>query len=353
MKKLKIFYKIILYLIIIIIIYFLSIILLNTVYDYKPINEEILFNNQKTNINKVDTSKFSILTWNIGYGGLGSEMDFFYEGGSSVKPSKELFGKYLDGISNLLTEYSSNDFILIQECDYNSRRSYKTNQFEHFSNILSDFTGFYAINYDVKFIPFPLFNPMGRVKSGIATFSKHKPYLVKRCSLPGSYNWPKKIFFLDRCILISKYNINNKNLVIINLHNSAFDDAIEIREKEINFIKDFMVSEYIKGNYVIAAGDWNINPYDFSQQKINNAYSVKSILPALNNTIFDDSWQWIYDNNTPSNRDVNTKYYHGKTATTIIDFFIVSPNIKVNSIKTYDLGFEFSDHNPVELKFDL
>ena len=40
----------------------------------------------------------------------------------------------------------------------------------------------------------------------------------------------------------------------------------------------------------------------------------------------------------------------GKIATST-DGFIVSPNVSVNSVKTMNMGFEYSDHNPVELKF--
>ncbi|NCC70812.1 hypothetical protein EOM09_04470 [bacterium] len=351
MKLIKNFLKIIFLVIIIVIIIFCSIILINTIYDYNPAQEIVLINENTNIANKADTCEFSIISWNIGYCGLGSEMDFFYEGGDNVKPSKELYNKYLNGISKCLSNYSFNDFILLQECDICSKRTYKTDQFKYFSSTLSDFWGFNAINYDVKFIPFPLTNPMGRVKSGIANFSKFKPYSVVRYSLPGSYSWPKNIFFLDRCILISKFNINNKNLVIINLHNSAFDDADYIRENEMNYIKNIMISEYKKGNYVIAAGDWNINPYGFSEQKINKNFAVKTVTSTLTNNFFDEGWQWVYDNKIPSNRDVNSKYEPNKTLTTILDFFVVSPNIKIFEVKNYDLGFEFADHHPVKLKF--
>ena len=37
----------------------------------------------------------------------------------------------------------------------------------------------------------------------------------------------------------------------------------------------------------------------------------------------------------------------------MIDGFVVSDNIKVKNIETLDLGFIYSDHNPVAMEFVL
>ena len=42
----------------------------------------------------------------------------------------------------------------------------------------------------------------------------------------------------------------------------------------------------------------------------------------------------------------NTQYY-------VIDGFITSPNVELISVETRDAGFEFADHNPVQLKVKL
>ncbi len=36
--------------------------------------------------------------------------------------------------------------------------------------------------------------------------------------------------------------------------------------------------------------------------------------------------------------------------TSVIDGFLVSPNVEIASVKTLDLGFAHSDHNPVRVK---
>jgi hypothetical protein len=71
----------------------------------------------------------SMITWNIGYAGLGKEMDFFYEGGRQVRPSFELSEKYLEGIISYIGLNRSTDFFLFQEVDLRSKRSYNKDQF--------------------------------------------------------------------------------------------------------------------------------------------------------------------------------------------------------------------------------
>ena len=64
-------------------------------------------------------------------------------------------------------------------------------------------------------------------------------------------------------------------------------------------------------------------------------------------------WKWFYDNTIPSERFTDEPYIKNKTKTTIIDFFLASPNIELSSVRTLDLGFANSDHNPVLLNFKL
>jgi exonuclease III len=41
------------------------------------------------------------------------------------------------------------------------------------------------------------------------------------------------------------------------------------------------------------------------------------------------------------------------TTTTVIDFFLLSPNVESISVKCINLSFENSDHNPVLIKIKL
>jgi uncharacterized membrane protein len=83
--------------------------------------------------------EFGIFTWNIGYAGLGKEMDFFYDGGKTVRPGREETNKYLKGIKEFLSSNDSCDFIFIQEVDLDCKRTYYINQLIYLQEGLSSF----------------------------------------------------------------------------------------------------------------------------------------------------------------------------------------------------------------------
>ena len=59
-----------------------------TIVKYRPLPEEMIDESEVSDVIPVDTA-FRFCLWNIGYAGLNKEMDFFYEGGTMVRPSKE------------------------------------------------------------------------------------------------------------------------------------------------------------------------------------------------------------------------------------------------------------------------
>ncbi|MDD4213824.1 MAG: hypothetical protein PHR81_03335, partial [Bacteroidales bacterium] len=122
---------------------------------------------------------------------------------------------------------------------------------------------------------------------------------------------------------------------------------------EMWMLRGFILNEYAKGNFVIAGGDWNQNPYNYNSFRFASGYVKKSGLPKIPFNFMPDGWQWACDSTCPTNRDLRSAYKHGSTPTTIYDFFVVSPNIIVETIKTLDYGFEFSDHQPVYLRIRL
>ncbi len=301
--------------------------------------------------------KFSVLTWNIGYAGLDASEDFFMDGGTmSMPPNKNVVAKNMQGIKDFVASHER-DFISLQEVDENSARSYGINEIEEIAHMLRSYFGYYALNYKVNFVPVPLSHPMGNVTSGIAVFTKYKPLKVERWSFPGDYSWPVNLFQLKRCFIASWYNVKNSNkkLVYVNLHLSAFDKGGKLRKEQLDYLKKFMLNEYEKGNYVVVGGDWNnmmpgitLHHFEFTTPlKYLDIYInfPKDWTPA--------GWKWAYDAKTPSLRSDEKPYVKGENFTTIIDGFLVSPNVKILSVKTFDLGFKNSDHNPVELEVEL
>ncbi len=321
-----------------------------TLSDYNP-KEKIIISQSK-NINPLENETITILSWNIGYAGLGSNMDFFYDGGTKVRDTKQQTIKNITAISNTLKDYSYVDFIFLQEIDLNSKRTYYINEKKILDNQLNNYMSFFAINYNVQYIPFPVTSPMGKVKSGLITYSKHIPLSSTRYKFPGNYYWPKYLFMPDRCFLCNTYNVyNNKKLILINTHNSAFDKTENLKQKQLKYLKKFITNEYKKGNYVIVAGDWNQKPPDFNTKNFNN--NTEFTLKPIDKNYMPKNWKWIHDNTTPTNRSLSTAYTDTETKTTIIDFFLISPNIENINIETINLNFKNTDHQPILGEFKL
>ncbi len=333
-------------------LYVMGVFLYTMLTEFQPsqIEDITIQNSGKEHINA--DQELRLLTWNIGYGGLGKEMDFFYEGGRMVRPDKSSSKCYLQGISDVLKKQDFLDVILLQEVDFDSKRSYFVDQSCTISVVLPDYNEMSTVNYFSKYVPVPFFNPMGKVKSGLATYSMYKPTEATRVATPGKYSFPKRLFMLKRCFLITRYNVDNsKELVLINLHNSAFEDADDLRKGELNLLKQLIINEYEKGNYVIAGGDWNQNPSNLNLKNIKK-YNARSVWPVEKDFLPGD-WNWAYDPSIPTNRDVHETFNLQTTTCTVLDYFVTSPNVEVISTKAVDLGFEFSDHQPVIIQLKL
>jgi len=321
--------------------------------EYKPVPAERLTVKGTGEKLPEGQRNFTFFTWNIGYGGLGKEMDFFYDGGTQTRPDKIKFHDYIQGIEKTIRQNDTTDFIFLQEIDVRSKRSYFMDEKSTIFNILPNHCSSFAGNYNCRYVPFPFKDPMGKVVSGLATISKFQPSIAERISFPTDFSWPKHLFFLKRCFLVTRYPLTGgKQLVVINTHNSTYDDEGILRKTELSTLHKFMTIEFSKGNYVIAGGDWNNNPRGFDPKKINTGDAVKIIEPLID-TSFLPGWRFVFDTLSPTNRDVSIPYSKGKTKTTIIDFFIVSPNIEIQFIKTLVNNFEYSDHNPVIMKIVL
>lgn len=351
MKK---FIKLMLYIIGIIVLLFVGFILYITLSDYRPDKIETLFSVDEVNqLSPVKQDTFELISWNIGYAGLGAEMDFFYDGGKKVRPTKEFARKYLDGIKNFIRSRDF-DYWLFQEVDVNSKRSYGMNEVEEIEALFANYPNAFTINYKVPFVPVPVTEPMGKVKGGMMTLSRHTPSEVTRFAYPLIASWPNRLFLLDRCFILSRTKLaSGKDLVVMNTHNSAYVYDSTLRDKEFQIIKDKMLEEFGKGNYVIAGGDWNANPIHFKPFGDYNGHVFVESEVKMNPVLMPDNWQWAFDATAPTNRNNNKAFVKGENGTTCLDYFIVSPNVEILKTQTIDLNFENSDHNPVYLKVRL
>ena len=296
-------------------------------------------------------TELKILSWNVGYAGLGKDSDFFMDGGKDARSADQAtVQEYLAGISGVINggEY---DFVMLQEVDTDSSRTYGINE----AKALAFGTASYAFNYSCPFVPVPV-PPLGKVNSGLLSCSAYEVSDAQRVSLPCPFSWPLRIANLKRCLMVSYLPIedSDKQLVLVNLHLEAYDDG-EGKIAQTNQLREFIESQYELGNYVIAGGDFN--------QTFPGSLEVYPMLKAdfwtpgvLDDSLLPEGWRFAYDTAAPSCRLLNQPYDPADRENTqyyVIDGFILSPNVELNEVHTLDLAFENSDHNPVELSVTL
>jgi endonuclease/exonuclease/phosphatase family metal-dependent hydrolase len=326
-----------------------------TQYNPPPVENVAVINAESgTTPNVLTDSVFTFFTWNLGYGGLGKEVDFFYDGGKMVTSPKAHVLKNNAGMVKVLTENKDADFITLQEVDRKGKRSWNVDQAAQFANALPDHDYAFTLNYNVKYLPFPFLDPMGRIYGGLQTLSKYMPVETKRIALPNITDFPRRLFYLKRCILLQRFKLaNGKDLVLLNVHFEAYDKGGLVKKEQREVIKKILEDEYAKGNYVVIAADWNIAPPGFNVHKWEHRKLTDELYLMNNDSVLVPGWHYEYDSTTASNRKNDMAYVEGVTYKTIIDYFYVSPNIDVEEVKGIDLGFNYSDHNPVRMKVKL
>ena len=299
--------------------------------------------------------KLELLSWNIGYAGLGKGSDFVLDGGENMRAAdKATVQRYLAGVEKTIAD-GNYDLVLLQEVDTNSARTYSINEAEK----LAFGDAFCALNYSCGYVPNPntyFIDPFGKVHSGLMTCSDYAVEKAERQALPCPFSWPLRIVNLKRCLLVSYLPIEGSDaeLVLVNLHLEAYDDG-EGKIAQTKQLMDFLEEEYEKGNYVIAGGDFN-QVFPGALEAYPNTHPENWIPGVLEESSLPEGFSFVYDLSVPSCRLLNQPYDPSDTANTqhyVIDGLIVSPNVTVEAAETLDLSFANSDHNPVRLAFTL
>lgn len=317
-----------------------------TEYKPSPIEDaEKIRNSRDQQLNEL----MRVTTFNVGYFSLDKDQDFFLEGGKSSRTvSKEKTFDNLLSIEEYLKELNS-DFYVFQEVDIAGRRSANINQVEHLASGLINYNVTFAYNYRAKWIPVPWTHPMGSAYSGLLTLSKKPIQNATRLSLEGQEVFPKSLFYPKRCMVINEINLSNrKKLYLINIHLSAYDKNGMYRSKQIQHIIRYITNLYNENNYIIVGGDYNL-----LLDKENYKEDMPSWVGVLPEIVYESAFSVVFDPTENTVRSQNQPYVKGENFETIIDGFIVSPNLEVVKVETHSLGFKYSDHNPVTLSFKI
>ena len=302
--------------------------------------------------------EYGIVTYNIGFGAYTPQFSFFMDGGeSSVAESKESVLNTVQGAASYVSETINPDFVLWQEVDLDATRSYHVDEYEEIQEYFRDCSMTFAVNYDSAFLFYPLTQPHGKSKAGLAVMSQYPIESALRRSFPISTSF-SKFLDLDRCYSINRIPVEGgKYLCIINLHMSAYGNSDEIRQGQIAMLCEDMQKEYAAGNYIVCGGDFNHDLKaltDDGSERESWAYPFpREELPEGFRFCLDDLSEQERAAMHDSARNADEAYNPETTYTVTLDGFIISDNVKCTWYENVDLQYQYSDHDPVYMRFVL
>ena len=330
-----------------------------TALEYRPAATEALTVDGAADGVLREGDSLRVLSWNIGYGALGNNADFFMDGGKMVDTADE--GRVWQNIESITRFAASVEpgVLLLQEADRDSTRSHHIDETAALAEAFPGTARTFANNFKVAFVPYPL-PPIGKVDSGLLTFSSYPIESASRVALPCPVSWPVRTVTLKRCLSVNRIPLEDseKELVLVNLHLEAYDDG-EGKLEQLRVLGEFLSNEAAVGNYVIAGGDFNqtgaavLDFWPAQEGKWQPGVIEEDALP--------EGLALLMDASVPTCRSLDQPYIgthrspgHDFSSDGFqyyaIDGFIVSDNVTVTRLETLDQAFVATDHNPVVLE---
>lgn len=282
-----------------------------------------------------------VMVWNIGYAGLGEESDFKADGGEMLRPpGKHVVKKNLAGIEGVLRK-AQPDVVLMQELAGPGFLTMGVDVLGGVKDTLADYSMFFSSDIRTRFFPGPM-----SLKHGLGTFMRvaHKPTeIIRIAEEPGTI-----MGFIKRRyhVQVTELDVSGQPWVLINVHLSAFDEGANTRMVQLREVLDLADSYYQQGKAVAVGGDWNMRlaPTDFAYTADDSAQFWIHDFPREE---LKEGWQLAIDPAVPSVRTNEQPYEAGRNYTTNIDGLLLSPNVVLELAKGFDLGFKYTDHQPV------
>lgn len=300
--------------------------------------------------------ELTAISYNIGFGAYTPDFSFFMDGGvSSWGASKESTIADVAKAAGYVQSYEP-DFVLFQEVDLDSTRSYHVDQEAILDEFFPKYNRVGALDYDSPFLFWPLLQPHGSSVSELATYSVYPMTSALRRSLPVSET-VTKIVDLDRCY--SRITIpteNGKDLCLYTIHMSAYGMDDSVRQGQIAMISEDMNADVNAGNYVICGGDFNHDLLAADDADVSVGWAMpfpRENLPEKMKFVLDLWPREEVETMHHSCRDADAPYEEGVSYTITVDNFIVSDNVEITSYDIPNTGYAYSDHEPIVIRFTL
>lgn len=289
----------------------------------------------------------TVMTWNIGYAGLGAESDFVADGGKGLlPPSRTAVEKNLAGIVGVLKARSP-DIHLMQETARASRLTHGVDVLGAIAKTLEGRDNAFSADLRARLLPSPF-----AIDNGLFTSVGWGGARREILPLPLESGHVLGLFKRRYHAQVIRLPIagDTNEWVVVDIHLSAFDDGAHTRRKQFRAVLDFAEQEYVSGAYVVIGGDWNLELARPGRSYTTTEEDLFWVYPFPYGAL-KEGWRAAFDAEVPTARTNERPYRAGENFTTVIDGFVVSPNVAIESVATADLDFQFTDHQPATARF--
>jgi endonuclease/exonuclease/phosphatase family metal-dependent hydrolase len=302
--------------------------------------------------------EYKVLSWNVQYMA-GKNYLFFYDewdgSGPDVRPKSEDIALTFKRVAEIIKNENP-DIILLQEMDYNAKRTDNKDQLAELLKLLPAEYASYTDSFYWKaaFVPHPKI--MGRVGMKLTIISKYKIENATRYQLPlMPNNYVVENLQFKRAVLEAAFPLKDGGSIsMMSTHLDAFAQGSDTMQRQVQYIADLLTGMNSKKSEWIIAGDFNLlppdNSYDFlpevekpyfqKESEMKVLYEKFKVLPTLSDMAKNRSAYFTHFAN------------YNKEADRTIDYAIHSDKVKVKEfyVRSKDTK-DISDHFPVVVKF--
>lgn len=282
-------------------------------------------------------NRYVIVTYNVGYA---SGLTNLSGHNASQEEYEENLGMIIAALKGV-----EPDFVATQEIDFDSERSYRQNQPRRIAEALGLRYHADALTWDKKYLPFPYWPPkenFGRIRSGQSIISgfpivRHWKQTLVRPKNPFWYD----AFYLDRIAQGAEINVDDKPLVIVNVHLEAYKP--DTREEESLEVIEALKQHMDKP--VIVLGDFNSRPpwatRPSRDRALANFLEMEGLYKAIPKPVYE--------------RDGEKKHFtaSSKQPRSSIDHIFYNDHIERLEARVMQDAGTGSDHLPVMMEFSF
>lgn len=289
--------------------------------------------------------ELAVLTWNLGYGGLGADSDFIADGGKSFfPPSPQAVSRNIAGIVQTVKSIDADVYVFPESAKPSPLNFWRDLQ-GALRGTMPHTARVFSADILTRWAPWPL-----RFEHGMAMYSRKFVGMLNVEPLTREPDKIAGVISRDYSVRIIRVQVEGKSdWVILGVHLAAFDKGADVRRKQLAEVMRYAKVLHEQGSPVIVAGDFNM----VLAQTCFRTTTEPKYIEWIHNFPMDAlpaGWRIGADPRTPTVRTNERPYRAGENYTTVVDGFIVSPDVDIESVTTRDLGFAFSDHQPVLLK---